>query len=75
MPHIIIEACDTDKCMQMVQLVCRVHFKKEYFHSPKAELKMEELRDKLVSVVEEYFPFSVSMSDVMSNHEFNSITK
>lgn len=48
--------------MQMVQLSCRVHFKKEYFHSPKAELKMEELRDKLVSVIEECFLFSVSMS-------------
>ena len=71
MPHIVIDACDCTKNMQIIQLHCNVQFSPLYFKSPKCEVNLNQLRDELVCVVERYFPNAISLADSMSDHQFN----
>jgi hypothetical protein len=61
------------KQIQYVHIHAEVNFARETFQSVKAHAKLEELRDKIESVISEYFYYVES--DIVSNHEYNQKMK
>lgn len=69
MPHISINATDMNRQMQMINIHVEVMFKNETFNSPKREIYMDELTEKLGAVLEEYF--DTYSYETFTNHEWN----
>lgn len=69
MPHIIVDGCDMTRNIERIYLHAEVDFSEKYFHTPAANLKMQELMEKLEKVIAEYFN-SVE-SDIYNNYEYN----
>lgn len=70
MPHIIVQGCDLSKVMQHVSLHANVHFKKEFFEQVSARM-LEELEEKILHLIEEYFNNPDSI--ILSNHDYNTL--
>ena len=70
MPHIAISAYDENKNIKQMNIHLDIQFKREYFHTPKAMLKMDELQNRLEKLIGEYF--DEYESETYSNHEWNS---
>ncbi|MGN6604538.1 MAG: hypothetical protein ACTHK8_18915 [Ginsengibacter sp.] len=69
MPHILIQGYDRNRNVQQFDIHAAIHFSHDYYHSEKARVKLDEIKQKLEKVVAEYFDdFS---SDNFSNHDWN----
>lgn len=71
MPHILIDARDLEKNMEILNVHVHVQFSDAYYKTEKAEIKLMELNQKLEQLVDEYFPDKNYTSDILSNHEWN----
>ena len=70
MPHILVSGTDMNKQIEYINIHAEINFKPETFHSLKMQIKMDELKEKLEAVVEEYF--DIIESEDYTNHEYNS---
>lgn len=68
MPHIFVDATDTDKNMQSIVLHAEVTLKQSYLHSKKGYAKLEELKDKMIELAKVYF--DDCEDDIISDKEF-----
>ena len=71
MPHITVSGCNMNMQIQYINIHAEVNFARETFNSPKAEIKLDEIKDKIEALLSEYFE-SIE-SDTMSNHEYNKM--
>jgi len=69
MPHITVTGEDTKRQIKMISIHAEVDFSREVFSSPKGRIKLNEIKDKIQKLVEEYF--DAVESDIHSNHEWN----
>lgn len=74
MPHIHTSAVDMEKTIKIMNVHVYIQFNKEYYQSPKAKLKLEEIRAKVAALVNDYFP-DAPVEAEMSNHEYNVFNK
>jgi len=70
MPHITVNGIDTRKQIQSIIVHAEVTFAIETFNSPKASLRLKEIKEKIEKLVEEYF--DVVESDTYTNHQWNT---
>lgn len=70
MPHIFVDATDTDKNMQSIVLHAEVTLKQSYLHSKKGYVKLEELKDKMIDLIKVYF--DEYEDEIMSNKEYKA---
>lgn len=72
MPHIIVDACDTDRNIQYIKLHADIKFRIDYYQEgSRFHFKVDELEHKMIDLLEEYFPGKVE-SEIFSNHEYNT---
>lgn len=69
MPHLFVNGTDMNKQIQYINIHADINFARETFGTPKQNVKMEELREKLGAVLSEYFDYVES--DIVTNHEYN----
>lgn len=69
MPHILINATDMNRQMQMINIHVEVMFKNETFNSTKKDICIDKLKEKLGAVLEEYF--NTYSYETFTNHEWN----
>ena len=72
MPHITVDGCNTNRQIQQINIHTEIVFARETFVTPKTNMKMQELKDKLEAVVAEYFDGADISSDIHSNHDWNT---
>lgn len=70
MPHITVDGTDTRKQIKSISIHAEVVFAIETFNSPKASVKLKEIKEKIEKLVEEYF--DVVESDTHTNHQWNT---
>jgi hypothetical protein len=69
MPHILLDAFDATKNVTHLSIHADIRFSKEYFSTPKAEQKMQEIKAMLEGIVKEFFnSYEV---DQLQNHQYN----
>lgn len=73
MPHIVIDGYTVPRIIEHIYLHADVTFSYQVFKTPLANIKLQELQEKLEAVVKDYF--ESYESDTYSNHEWNSRTK
>jgi hypothetical protein len=55
MPHIRVDGCNMNRQIKQINIHAEMVFAKETWQTPRAELKMEELKQKLEDLICEYF--------------------
>lgn len=70
MPHITVDGTDMKRQIQTISIHAEVNFARETFNSPKAHIKLNEIKEKIEKLVEEYF--DIIESDTHTNHEWNT---
>lgn len=70
MPHIYASATDMDKSIQYINIHAEIQFKKEYFDSPKAQLKLQEIESDINTMLSKYFD-DLNESEILSNYSKN----
>ena len=70
MPHIFVEATDTDRNIQTIVLHADVTLKQPYLYSKKGYAKLEELKDKMIDLIKVYF--DEYEDEIMSNKEYKA---
>lgn len=73
MPHISVTGCHINRQISEINIHAEIKFSREtWVNRPKANMKMDELREKLEALLMEYFDVSEVSSEIYSNHEWNS---
>lgn len=75
MPHIVLTCCNTEAVIQQMDIHVSVRFSKEYYESPKSNLKLAEIKEDLERICEKYFDLQYESESQMSNHEYNVFNK
>ena len=70
MPHIFVDATDTDTHIQKHVLHAEVTLQQSYLHSQKGYAKLEELKDKMIDLIKVYF--DEYEDEIMSNKEYKA---
>jgi septum formation topological specificity factor MinE len=73
MPHIFIDACNTEKTMRQIIAHVRVDFSEEYYKNYRlqADRKLKDLQSELCAVITKYFEANECDSDIMTNREYD----
>lgn len=69
MPHAFIDGCDTERCLQQLNIHVEYTFKPDVYNRPLSFRMMEEINDKIGELVKGYF--SDYCIEEMTNHEYN----
>lgn len=70
MPHIQAKVTELGRNIEIFNAHVFIRFSKDYYRTKKAEQKLEEIRQRIEAVVNEYFP-DVAVDAFMNNHEYN----
>lgn len=69
MPHAFINGCDTQRCLQQLNIHIEYVFKPNVYNRPLSFRMMEEINDKIGELVKQYFTdYTI---EEMTNHEYN----
>ena len=69
MPHITLFACATSLQIKLISIHAQILLKPEIEHDIRGKAKLEELREKMESVLMEYFNYTES--EVFTDHQFD----
>jgi len=73
MPHILADGCHNEKMICEINIHAEIKFSRiAWAHRAKADLRVQELREKIEALLMEYFEMSEITSDIHSNHEYNT---
>lgn len=76
MPHIIVNGYEEKRQIQQISIHAEVVFSKLiYADHNRFYYKLEELKEKIEKLIEEYFDGNSIDSDVLSNKEFNQMKR
>ncbi len=70
MPYIILQGCDTTRCMQTVDIIVKVNFRPDFFqnHQKSVNVMLNGLEEKIIAVLDAYFENGIT-TDQLTNHQ------
>lgn len=75
MPHILVQATDTELGIKSVFIHAEVVFSVDLHKSSKSINKLNELENELNAVLQKYFEPAAIDSEILTNHEYNKLGK
>lgn len=73
MPHIRVDGCNTEKQIAQINIHAEVIFSRlACVDRVKCHYRMEEIKERIEKMLEEYFDGNEISSDTFTNHEWNT---